>query len=140
MKFSEGNLPLNISSALAGVKRQGLGYFDFAFQVGEAFFLLLLSCFGVDIHGRFDIGVSHDLLNDLDVAFVFAKACTESVAQVVNRKVADQQWFTTFLVSQYKLVLVVVSVDPFDCPIDIMGGKRISISILKNKSCVAVND
>ena len=57
---------------------------DFAIQLGKGCHFLLFCRFGIDIHGRFNISVTHDLLNDFDIGFILTEPCTEGVAEVMS--------------------------------------------------------
>ena len=46
--------------------------------------IILFEGVGVDVHGRLNVGVSHDLLNDLDISFILTEPCTEGVAEVMS--------------------------------------------------------
>lgn len=42
-----------------------------------------LGGFCVNLHGRFDVPVSHDVLNDFQVGFVFAQPGAERVPEIM---------------------------------------------------------
>ena len=58
--------------------------FDFSFQICKTFDLFLFGCFVVNIHGRGNIRMAHDLLNDFQIRFIFAKSGAESMPQIMG--------------------------------------------------------
>lgn len=72
-----------------------LSYLDFSFQSGEGFHFLFLCRFIIYIHRRCNVGVSHNLLNDLEIRFILAEACAKNMAEIVAAKVRKQLRFSS---------------------------------------------
>ena len=60
---------------------------DFALKVCKTRHFSFFGRLIVDVHGGWNIRVSHNLLNDFEIGFIFAETGTESVPEIVNRKV-----------------------------------------------------
>lgn len=87
-----------------------LSYLDFSFQPGEGFHFLFLCRFIIYVHRRCNVGVSHNLLNDLEIRFILAEACAEGMAEIVAAKVRKQLRFSSLSFCRL-LLLRVISLD-----------------------------
>lgn len=84
-----------------------LSYLDFSFQSGERLHFLFLCRFIIYVHRRCNIGVSHNLLNDLEIRFILAKACAEGMAKIVAAKVRQKLRLSSFFFRRLFLLRVI---------------------------------
>lgn len=102
--------------------------------------LFLLGSFRVNIHRSFNVSMTHNFLDDLDVLFVFAKASTEGMAQVVCGKMPDQYGVAPFLIGPYRFVFDIGSTDTIYGSVDTVRRERITVSVLEDESGISIND
>lgn len=96
-----------LKSLLKNLPKQELTNLDFTLKLREGILLFLTGDFGVDIHSRFAVRVSHNVLNDFDVHVVFTQAGAESVPQMVRRKLRKQKRLSPFLYRKFAFLCVV---------------------------------
>ena len=81
--------------------------------------------------------MAHNLLNYLDVAFVFAKARTEGVPQIVDRKGAKRHRPPSLLGSGGCLLSVIGCANPPNGIVDAARGTEVVFARCENKACIA---
>ena len=84
-------------------------YFDFTFEICKGLFFHFLGSLGVDIHGGFDISVSHDFLDCFDVLLDFAISGAECVTEIVGGEVTDQNRIAAILIGLNSFCLLYTS-------------------------------
>jgi len=57
--------------------------------------------------------MSHDFLNDFQIALILTKPGTECVAKIVNGEVPDQDRWTFFFLSPFSFFVIAGRVNPF---------------------------
>lgn len=113
-------------------------YFDFTFEICKGLFFHFLGSLGVDIHGGFDISVSHDFLDCFDIFLDFAIPGAECVTEIMGREVADQNGIAAISICLNGFVFDIGSTNAVNGAVDTVRGERIAIPILKDKSRIAV--
>ena len=96
-------------------------YFDFALQIFKGFPFLALGCFCIDVHGGADVGMAHDVLNDLDIGFILTEPGAERVPQIMNREVRDHHRFTMFCRGAGLFPFIASRAYPINRPVDRVG-------------------
>ena len=92
---------------MAVVLTLALTDFDFGAEGLHGFLYFIVRGMSIDIHGRFNILVTHDCLYYLYIAFVLAKPGTECVPEDMRRKVWNQFWFPIIFLCSIRFLAVV---------------------------------
>ena len=96
-------------------------YLDFTFEICKGLFLYFLCGFSVDVHGGFNVGVSHDLLNSLDIFLDFAIPGAECVTEIMGREVADQNGIAAISICLNGFVFDIGSTNAVNGAVDAVG-------------------
>src|SRR5699024_4147970 len=88
---------------------------DFAFQALKTCDLSGLGCLIIDIHRCPNISMAHHILDYLEIFFIFAEPCAESVAQYVGTELWQITRFSVFLLGFEVLF-------PIKCTRDVLYG------------------
>ena len=104
-----------------------------------AFFLSMLR-FVIHIHRCGNIRMTHDLLNQLQIAFTFAQACAECVTQLMYAEARKNERIPILNQSYPPFTLIVIINDSGNGTIHTMRTENVSKTILPNESAVAIYD
>lgn len=97
-------------------------YLDFTFEICKGLFLYFLCGFSVDVHGGFNVGVSHDLLNGFDIFLNLAIPGAECVPEIMGREVADQNGIAAISVGLNSFVFDIGSTNAVNGAVDAVRG------------------
>ena len=84
--------------------------------------------------------MSHDFLNDFQIALILTKPGTECVAKIVNGEVPDQDRWTFFFLSPFSFFVIAGRVNPFQRTGNVVGTQKAPKAGLENESAVTIND
>lgn len=84
--------------------------------------------------------MSHDLLNQLQIAFTFTQACAECVTQLMYAEMRKNDRIAILNQSYSPFTLIVIINDSGDGTIHTMRTEHVSKTILPNESAVAIHN
>lgn len=84
--------------------------------------------------------MTHDLLNQLQIAFTFAQACAECVTQLMYAEARKNERIPILNQSYPPFTLIVIINDSGNGTIHTMRTEHVSKTILPNESAVAIYD
>lgn len=93
-------------------------YLDFTFEIRKGLLLYLLGGLGIDVHGGFNIGVSHNFLNGFDVLLDLAIPGAECVTEIMGGEMADQNRITAISVGLNSFVFDIGSTNAVNGAVD----------------------
>jgi len=82
--------------------------------------------------------MSHDLLYDLQIGFIFTESCTKRMAQIMNCKVRYQNGRTLLFFSKGTFSFIIVVKNTCYCSIKLVCAKYIIVSIQENKIGISI--
>ena len=100
---------------LTAAKWCNLHEFEFTFQALKTLNFFGLRCLIINIHRRSNISMPHHVLDYLEVSFIFAEPCAESVAQYVGTELWQITRLSVFLLGFEVLF-------PVKCTRDVLYG------------------
>ena len=118
---------------------QILPYEQCALQSSHGCLLLFLGRFCVHIHCSGNIRMTHDLLNDLQVGFVFAETGAERMPEMVAAKVGQENRVTIFCISLGCFFLIIVCADCMNRTIDHSRQIDLAFPRAEHKSRITIN-
>lgn len=115
-----------------------LSYYNLSFEICHHLFFLFCCNLSIDIHGCCNIGMSHDILNNLQVSLILAKSGTEGMTKIVCRKAWKEHCFS-FLPFGLNFLPVIIGLNyPTDCVIYCTGTIDCMWRGWKNKARVSI--
>ena len=92
-----------------------------------------LGGFRINLHRSADVLVSHDVLNDLQVGFIFAQPGAERVPEIMAGERRQQLRFPLFLFGLFQLGFVVCHADALDGAVDRLRVLRLAEAVQESK-------
>ena len=114
-------------------------YIPCSSQSFKRFLFFLFSRFGINIHRGFDVLMSHNRLNDLQVGLLFAKPCAKGVPKMVRREIRQKNCFPVFPLRADFLCGIIIGNNPFNNPVDRLGIGNIPKAVAKDETVHSVN-
>lgn len=84
--------------------------------------------------------MAHDFLNDFDIPLVFTKPRTESMTQIMSRKVTNQYRISPLLIGQHRFIFDVGGTNTVNSSVDTMRRERIAVAVLEDEASIPVNN
>lgn len=80
--------------------------------------------------------MAHDFLNDFDIPLVFTKPRTESMTQIMSRKVTNQYRISPLLIGQHRFIFDVGGTNTVNSSVDTMRRERIAVAVLEDEASI----
>ena len=84
--------------------------------------------------------MTHDFLNDFNISLVLTKPRTESMTQIMSRKVTNQYRISPLLIGQHRFIFDVGGTNAVNSSVDTMRRERVAVAVLEDESSIPINN